>query len=130
MHVYVVAEAQPETFPKFVAWLRSRKYPYEGKLRKGTGPVHVRETKVFDINVKEENYEHLMADLNNFMALGHVPTRKINFLTKLLNLFTPLKARKHEHVPRNPKEESFGYIYLKQIGVIKDEIDHHGDEVL
>jgi len=93
MHVRVITEGIPETHEHFVKWLRSRKYPLQGKLvprglvmengklvpskemvpmRSGTCSPIVNETKMYDIQIKSDCKNHLLSDLKHFTWVGQI----------------------------------------------------------
>jgi len=136
MHLFFVAEAQPETHPKFLEWLRNRKYKYKGKLREGIIKPFVREVKIYDVNIYEEKLPELLADLKNFNGMGHLDLLpQTGIMSKLIQKITPLEPIDMSKIERNPIEkesdwENFGFLYINILGKIKDNKNRYEQEEL
>ena len=135
MHLICVAEALPQTYPKFIQWLESQSC--------GHGRPLVREIKILDINVKEQDLNYFAALLRRNVGFYEdysrhgLPKKKLERIAKILRKILPLEDHNiqidEKLVEVLPK--SFGlafgeWLYLYPIGKLRDKFDKHGVEIL
>jgi len=148
MHSIILAHGTKKQHEKFHDWLMSRRYPLEGKFRKGYAKPSVSELKLWDIRIPEECYPYMKKDLKKNVGLAYdVKFKKggsefismRNFMTwviKFIQFVTPFKSpgkwlKKHK-IPENytPVQDLPGWYQVKEIGCMPDPKDFENREVL
>lgn len=135
MHLVCIAEARPETYPKFKEWIERQSH--------GHGHPMVREMKILDITMKEQDKNYWASLLSKNVSFFQdytrhgLPKSKLEGVVKWIRRFLPLKDHKIEIdedlVEKFPASFSvdFGdWFYLYPLGMLKDNYTKDGVEWL
>ena len=137
MHIITLVESDPKSFSTFESWIANQKFRIsedrKNKIRKSgeTPPefhrAYAREVKLYDITLPEENVEDLLKMLKNTESAGHIGLDKLEKLSRLIRMFTPIESV-NKNVVKDGNKCPVDWIYTYVIGKIKDEKDKFGVE--
>lgn len=138
VHIELTTAAPEIHHKNFNKWLKSRKYPIEGKQRKGFCSPNISVVKHYDIRIKKEALPLFLQDLRNNTSIqapcidshfGSFAVRFEKFVLWFLDLFTNFKK---VNVPQTTtkKNDLKTWIYIKPLCQIEDPKDEDGEDLL
>ena len=135
MHLFCIAETRPDTYPKFKEWLE--------RQSNGHGHPMVREVKILDITMKEQDKNYWAALLKKNVHFHQdytrhgLPKSKLEGVVKWLLRLLPLKKHEIEidedlvdAMPVSFPVDFGDWMYLYPVGMLKDNYTKEGYEWL
>ena len=135
MHLVCLCEALPDTYPKFVKW-------FQGHNR-GHGSPIVRELKILDINMKEQDANYWATLLHRNISFYEdysrhdLPNERLEKLAKWIRRLTPLEPHNlkidpeiEKNLSKSFKQVLGDWVYMYPLGKLPDKKDGSGLEMI
>lgn len=140
-HVEITGYGTPKQHERIMNWLSSRKYPLEGKRRRGYNKPYISEFRQYDIRIRKECIEYLLEDIRHFGGNMMVRSkgnnehhygyagRIVRFLMKIITKLTPLKEIDVGQYRKSDADIPNGWYMMQVWGKIDDPDSCEGEHL-